>query len=508
MTRIGITLFLLILTTWARAEGTFNGRVQVHGHVYPLHPVTIRVFDPQTGELLPQFTTENDADGRYEISGLPAGEYKLHFDAHGDVWRYLDTLSGVWLCDNAACDIVAHGDALRVEDGETVTYNPTMVEGVMMTGTVRDDGYHPLAGATVEFFDEHGNPHCCDRITDENGEWARPLYFPASYYVRARYTDPSKYRPKVYSDRDCSGCDVAATGSRITFDYYWSFIGLDLRLTRVEPDPDIEVESVARHKYSGSWFDPEREGEGFIVEVLDRPGPEGNGHEVVVFWFTYDHAGNQVWMVGTGALTGQKADVEFEITRGAVFGEAFDAEDVVREHWGSMEIRFLNCGNAHAQYAGEFGSGQIDLGRLSNIEGLGCGDPDDGTVPAEEVISGAWFNPERDGEGFILERVDEARLLAYWFTYDTDGSQMWMLGTGEIDGDRSAVVNMLRSSGGKFGDELEPEEVQLNEWGDVVFEFDGCSNASYSWTAAENYGSGGFDISRLTELRNAECLGH
>ncbi len=48
---------------------------------------------------------------------------------------------------------------------------------------------------------------------------------------------------------------------------------------------------------SGSWFNPERNFEGFVVQVL----PENNA---VVTWFTYPpegEEGDQAWMLGTSA---------------------------------------------------------------------------------------------------------------------------------------------------------------------------------------------------------------
>lgn len=505
--KICAATLILCLSNLAIADGTIDGWVRVHGHQYALHPVTVRVFDAETGELLPELTTENRPDGTYEIFNVPVGTYKVHYDAHGDIWRYLDELAGNRYCDNADCDIVNIGAAIEVNDGETRTLNANLLEGVMMTGTVTDIFHRPLAGATVEFYDEFGEPHCCERITDEQGKWSRPLYFPASYYVLARYTEPSEYRPKIYANRDCSGCDITETGSRITFNFYTNFIGLTLRLQPVEPDPEVEIETLAQQKYSGSWFDDDREGEGFIVQVLDQEGTEGEGQSVVVFWFTYGPDGEQAWMVGTGDIVDRTAEVEFEITSGASFGTEFNPEDVVRETWGSMRLEFLNCNRAYAQYAGDWGSGQLDLSRLTRIDQMNCGAPDDRIVSGNPAYSGAWFNAARDGEGFITEFIDENELLAYWFTYDTDGSQMWTLGIGEVDENLNAEMTMMRSSGGKFGDEFDPTNVVLQDWGSLTFQFemDGCNDGSYTWFAPAPYDSGAFSLSRLTHLKSTEC---
>jgi hypothetical protein len=105
MKTTSLGILFLILSTLAHADGTIDGWVRVHGHVYPLHPVTIRVFDAETGIELEELRTENNTDGTYEITGVPNGAYKVHYDAHGEIWRYLDELAGNRYCDNVACDI-------------------------------------------------------------------------------------------------------------------------------------------------------------------------------------------------------------------------------------------------------------------------------------------------------------------------------------------------------------------------------------------------------------------
>ncbi|HKJ16650.1 MAG TPA: hypothetical protein VJ984_04815 [Xanthomonadales bacterium] len=504
MIRICLAILLIAATFSAFADGTIDGWVRVHGHQYPLHPVTIRVYDAESGIELEQFRTENNVDGTYQINGLPNGNYKVHYDAHSEIWRYLDEMAGNRYCDNAGCDIKETGAVITVND-DTRTLNINLLEGGMMGGEVTDDRRRPIAGATVEFFDEFGEPLCCERITDDQGKWARPVYFPAKYYVLARLAEPSVYKPQVYPRKPCSSCDVTEEGTAITYNYFASYLGVDARLSPVEPGFSGQVKDVPRAKYSGSWFNPDRDGEGFIFEVLDRPGPDGVGFEVVVFWFTYTPDGKQAWMVGTGVVEGRLAEVDFQITDGASFGQNFDANDVARKEWGSMRLEFFNCSSAHAQYAGQYGSGQIDLSRLSAIDGLDCDDPAGQSVDGNATLSGAWFNPARDGQGFIVEVVNESDVLAYWFTYDTDGSQMWMLGLGELDESGNTQISMQRSSGGNFGDRFDPESVQLSDWGEVSIEFGECDEASYSWSAPEPYDAGAYNLTRLTTLKNADC---
>ena len=48
---------------------------------------------------------------------------------------------------------------------------------------------------------------------------------------------------------------------------------------------------------------------------------------------------------------------------------------------------------------------------------------------AQEVVddrySGSWFDPTHDGEGYVVEVLDDNRATVYWFTYDSEGNERW-----------------------------------------------------------------------------------
>jgi len=121
--------------------------------------------------------------------------------------------------------------------------------------------------------------------------------------------------------------------------------------------------------YSGSWFDPGHDGEGFILEVL-------NATTVVVQWFTYDEEGNQFWIQGIGTIDGKTITVkEAFYTRGTSWGSGFDPDDVERVDWGTIVISFDGCDSATASYESllaEFGSGTQNLQRITTLAGLSC----------------------------------------------------------------------------------------------------------------------------------------
>jgi hypothetical protein len=121
---------------------------------------------------------------------------------------------------------------------------------------------------------------------------------------------------------------------------------------------------------SGSWYNPDQDGHGFIIQVLADS-------RVLVYWFTYDPSGNQVWFLGVGDIeAGDLVISEVFQTRGPVFGPDFNPDDLELIPWGEMRFN-LSCSSGSMSYDGTlagYGEGNIDLERLSSLEGLACGE--------------------------------------------------------------------------------------------------------------------------------------
>jgi hypothetical protein len=145
---------------------------------------------------------------------------------------------------------------------------------------------------------------------------------------------------------------------------------------------------------SGSWYSPERAGEGFSLQVMP-PDPLGGQSRALVYWYTYapDGSGRQVWLTGVGsipALVGSQrlptATVALHSTAGGRFASTGNPASVVATPWGSLTLRFTACDRATVDYQADddaFGSGSFTVARLGPpVEGLAwlC-DPGDPNVP-------------------------------------------------------------------------------------------------------------------------------
>ena len=89
-------------------------------------------------------------------------------------------------------------------------------------------------------------------------------------------------------------------------------------------------------------------------------------------------------------------------------------------------------------------------------------------------VSAVWFDPTHDGEGFVIEVLDNQRAVVYWFTYDKAGNQRWMIGIGQVRGNEVVFPELLESSGGIFGDAFDPAQVQFSNAGNASFVWSDC----------------------------------
>jgi hypothetical protein len=255
--------------------------------------------------------------------------------------------------------------------------------------------------------------------------------------------------------------------------------------------PDVD------HSYSGAWFDPAHEGEGFIVEVL------GAGR-ALVYWFTYLADGGQRWMIGLGEVQNNRIEiVEMMVSHGGRFGSNFDPDDVTLQNRGSLSLTFLGCSEALANFSIDNNGGHQELTRLTHVHGHACGRAD---APPAMDISGSWYDPAHDGEGFIVEQLSSSQALVFWFTFDATGNQVWLMNTGEIAGNRISFPQLLQPTGGVFGRSFDPRTVSREEWGELELQLD-CDGGQASYTSLdESYAPGTQNLVPLTRLERSGCL--
>ncbi|MEE4303064.1 MAG: hypothetical protein V2J19_02835 [Wenzhouxiangella sp.] len=164
-------------------------------------------------------------------------------------------------------------------------------------------------------------------------------------------------------------------------------------------------------------------------------------------------------------------------------------------------------------------SGGVSLANAftMKIEGtdgsLSVPDMESGELPEEIFLqgslSGSWFDPDRNGEGLVLEFGESNERLAltvYWFTY-LEGRQYWLIGTQSYSsGDTSITVDLLEVSASGFGEAFDPDTVEHRVFGSMSLEFSSCTTGLATWESAIGLGQGEFHLERITGgLHGLDC---
>jgi len=133
---------------------------------------------------------------------------------------------------------------------------------------------------------------------------------------------------------------------------------------------DLPVEStVIGPGFTGAWYDPNQSGHGLFIEVL----PENRFY---VAWFAFNPAGTeQAWFTGVGTYSGNSATItQVEQPTGGRWIPNFDPTQIARNRWGTLTFTFIDCNHGTVEFnsMGDFGTGSMNLTRLTQPGGLTC----------------------------------------------------------------------------------------------------------------------------------------
>jgi hypothetical protein len=101
-----------------------------------------------------------------------------------------------------------------------------------------------------------------------------------------------------------------------------------------------------------------------------------------------------------------------------------------------------------------------------------------------------WGGADRNGEGFLLEVAKSGgalTLIGSFYTYDTEGNQIWLIAVGVADGSMTTNVTFYINDGQKWGDAFDPNDVNQVEFGTGTFTFPACDVGSVSITPNATY---------------------
>jgi hypothetical protein len=133
-----------------------------------------------------------------------------------------------------------------------------------------------------------------------------------------------------------------------------------------------------RPEHSGAWYNPDQDGHGLSVQVLDD-------ERTIAFWFAYTPDGAPMFLVIDGVNDFHTVSGPAYFHEGMIWGQ-FDPATLNQEVWGEVSIEFLGCNSAVLTWSSSmegYGDGQVELERLTFVAALECDE-----VAAE--LTGEW----------------------------------------------------------------------------------------------------------------------
>ena len=275
--------------------------------------------------------------------------------------------------------------------------------------------------------------------------------------------------------------------------------GFDRTLTLQATNQAVTPAFLLEAGTTSSWYDLSHEGEGFLIEML-------SDNVAVMYWYTYNKEGGQDWYVAVGDVRGNRIVFSnlYSIS-GGEFGPGFDPANISRQIVGSASFTWTDCDQGDMSYKIGTQHGRMQLTRITALMGIDCGQPRISPVPEAALLSGSWFDPSHDGEGFNIEVLIDGRVVVYWFSFDKDGNRRWFFGVGEIIDGELVFNNMQTSSGGIFGPDFDPNTVEFTSWGTLVLNLT-CNGGTATYNSTEaGFGSGVLNVIRLTNIDGLGC---
>ncbi len=132
-----------------------------------------------------------------------------------------------------------------------------------------------------------------------------------------------------------------------------------------------------------------------------------------------------------------------------------------------------------------------------------------GPVPAKAVIhpgslSGLWYDAQRSGQGFAIDFDEANRVAVTWYVYNA-GQQIWLVGSGALNGNRATVPAFI-ASGGQFPPGFDPGAVTLTPWGTLTLDVRSCQRITASWNSTiAGYGIGSLELEPLLLAGGLVC---
>jgi len=133
------------------------------------------------------------------------------------------------------------------------------------------------------------------------------------------------------------------------------------------------IESAINAGVSGSWYNADLDGQGWVIEVLKTKSGVNN---LLFYFYGYEDNGDRLWLLGISDIAdGSEFTVDVLRTNGMGFGNNFDPGSFSAESIGSMTFTFSDCNTGNVDFTpsgADLSAFSIPVTRLTGIAMADC----------------------------------------------------------------------------------------------------------------------------------------
>lgn len=123
-------------------------------------------------------------------------------------------------------------------------------------------------------------------------------------------------------------------------------------------------------------------------------------------------------------------------------------------------------------------------------------------------ITGSWYDPSESGQGFNIEILADNQMTVYFYTFDAQGNNIWLVGYGDAYATLPPIT-MYETRGGFFSPKFDAANISRTIWGTLTLDFTDCNTGTATWVIdaaqASNFSNGSLPIKRITSIPGLTC---
>jgi hypothetical protein len=240
--------------------------------------------------------------------------------------------------------------------------------------------------------------------------------------------------------------------------------------------------TAAPANYQGLWWNaPANSESGWGINFAHQ------GDTIFASWFTYDTTGRGWWVVMTAQKTGTNTySGKLYTTRGPAFSAVpFDPSMVVATEAGTGTLTFTDANNGTFNYV----IGATNQTKTITREAFGplpiCQFGTVADVTTATNYQDLWWKmpaTSESGWGINLNHEGDT-IFATWFTYDLDGSPLWLVVSAVKTAPGVYTGDLYRTTGPAFNAvPFDATKVVATKVGTATFTFANGNNANFAYT--------------------------